>query len=90
METKQRFLKGQITLPSLVQIFIVIILFSVMFPAVVQPRINDYVATLDLTTSDGQLNAAGAQILPFAVLIGIIATIINQATPKREVYGYGP
>lgn len=88
MGKKERFLKGQITMSTMGQIIIVILLFAAMFPSVVQPQIDAYVATLDTSTSMGALQAGSAQLLPFIVLLGIMMTIINQATPRREGYGY--
>lgn len=80
--------RGQITFPSLLQIFISFIVFLLISP-MLDPYISAYVATIDQTTPEGQLNAAMAHLITFFILLGLIATIFNQATPRREGY-YGP
>ena len=83
-----RCLKGQITFPTLLHLFITFILFLLIAP-IMDPFINNYVATIDQSTAEGQLNVAISHLITFFLLLALISTAFNYATPRREGYQYG-
>lgn len=77
-------MKGQITVVSLIVLFIVIIIFAALLP-MLNNTINASAASLDANPNDGtDLTKSVLFLLPFAIAAAIALTAFNYSIPKRE------
>ena len=77
-------MKGQITLSTLIVITVVLLLFLVLVP-LINSSINTSTALLEAAPNDAtDITVAVMYLIPFVIALGIILTILNQASPRIE------
>jgi predicted Kef-type K+ transport protein len=77
-------MKGQITLSSLIVIVVVLLLFLVLVP-LINGMINTSTAALEAAPNDStEITVAVMYLIPFVIALGIILTVLNQASPRIE------
>lgn len=84
MKQKERYLKGQTSIPTYIALFITFIISLVLMPALNQ-IINDTATAL--TGQPNQLTGITILVIdmiPFTLIFSIVLTAINYATPRRE------
>jgi hypothetical protein len=87
---QMKTMKGQVTIVNLLGVVITLIIYSVLLP-VLQPFIDDIVTYETVHSNPFSTAIIGiAYMLPFLLLLVIVVTAINYATPQREgVMPYG-
>lgn len=84
-------MKGQITFTNLIGIMITILIYTTVAYPILEPLISDTVTDMQSDPNEyTAINVMLLQLVPFILLLGIIITALNYATPRIEDRGpYG-
>ena len=74
-------LKGQFTLVALIMVFIMIIVFSKMYP-IIEPYVTGLVNSL--VADNYEMASVIVGLIPFMIAVAIIMSIIYYIVPRRE------